>query len=233
MKKEEKFDSLIYEMGKCNKCINLKNKNGKDCSLVNIYKDIEFAKKIPSIWTDWYNRINSNIMIIGQDWGPFIDIKEINNKYIKNENQDNWNKIIDEEKSNTKKILTKYIIESSKGKINDIKDIYVTNAIMCARKGDKYRSNNIDLKKSTYNCSDYLKKQIEIVKPKVILTLGYYPLKSLAEIYSFSIKDTLRETIKNNSIIKIENLIIPLYHPVAQIKKQEQLSQYNKIWEYI
>ena len=28
-------------------------------------------------------------------------------------------------------------------------------------------------------------------------------------------------------------VIIPLYHPVAQIKKEEQLTQYKRIWKYI
>jgi hypothetical protein len=35
-------------------------------------------------------------------------------------------------------------------------------------------------------------------------------------------------TIKLGDII-----IIPLYLPVAQIKKQEQLEQYNRIWEQL
>ena len=62
MIKEEYFDSLIFDMGNCKRCIELKNRNGKDCSLINIYEDDTFAKKIPSIWTDWYNRINAKII---------------------------------------------------------------------------------------------------------------------------------------------------------------------------
>jgi len=87
--KEEYFDSLIFDMGNCKRCIELKNRNGKDCSLINIYKDNKFAKKIPSIWTDWYNRINAKIMIIGQDWGPFVDMKRLNSEYLQEENKNN------------------------------------------------------------------------------------------------------------------------------------------------
>ena len=105
---------------------------------------------------------------------------------------------------------------------------------MCARQGNNYRGNNIDLKNSTLNCSKYLLEQIEIVKPKVILTLGYYPLMSLSNIFNFKIEKTLKETILNFPEIKINNyVIIPLYHPVAQIRKIEQLEQYKKIWKYI
>ena len=137
------------------------------------------------------------------------------------------------EKSNTKKALENYIKDSSNGQYS-LNDIFITNAIMCARQGSSYRGNNIDLKKSTINCSEYLQNQIEIIKPKVILTLGYYPLLSLSKTLNFQIDKTLKETINNYPEIEINNfVIIPLYHPVAQIKKQEQLKQYKRIWKYI
>lgn len=160
-------------------------------------------------------------------------MKQLNERYIENPNEENWKKLIEEEKSSTKRLLNYYIIESSKNKYN-LDDIYITNAIMCARKGNNYRGNNINFKQSTNNCSEYLLKQIQIVKPKVILTLGYYPLLSLSKIYKFNIEKTLKDTIKNKGEIIINDLvIIPLYHPVAQIKKNEQIKQYEKIWKYI
>lgn len=231
--KEKEFTELISEMSKCSKCISLKKRNGKDCSLINIYKVDEFCKNIPSIWTDWFNRLDSKIMIIGQDWGPYNDMKKLNEQYIKEPNRKNWRYLIEQEKSNTKKLLDYYIRNSSKNKYS-LDDIFITNAIMCARRGDNYRGDNILLKKSTDNCSKYLLKQINIVKPKIILTLGYYPLLSLSKIYGFNIEGTLKDTINNNPEIIVNNLIIiPLYHPVAQIKKSEQLKQYQRIWKYI
>ena len=231
--KNQVFDELINSMSNCSKCTSLKKKNGKDCSLINIYQTQEFCKNIPSIWTDWYNRLDSKIMIIGQDWGPYNDMKQLNEQYINNPDQENWKFLIEQEKSNTKKLLNYYIRESSENKYS-LDDMFITNAIMCARKGNNYRGNNIDLKKSTNNCSKYLLKQINIVKPKVILTLGYYPLLSLSKIYSFNIEKTLKDVINNSPEIMINDfIIIPLYHPVAQIKKSEQLKQYKRIWKYI
>ena len=119
----------------------------------------------------------------------------------------NWNELIEVEKSNTKKLLDYYIRESSSNKYN-LNNIFITNAIMCARQGNNYRGNNIDLKNSTLNCSKYLLKQIEIVKPKVILTLGYYPIMSLSNIFDFKINKTLKETISNYPEIKVNNYII-------------------------
>lgn len=226
--KSKKFQELILDMSKCNKCINLECKNK---SLINIYQDYNFSTNIPSIWTDWFNRLNSEIVIIGQDWGPYSDMKKFNE--LLNKDKSNWQELIDKEQSLTKKMLEKYISISSKNK-NYLNDIYVTNAIMCARQGNTYRGNNIDLKKSTLNCCEYLLRQIEIVKPKVVLTLGYFPLLSISKIFGFEIEKTLKETIlKFPEIIVNDFTIIPLYHPVAQVKKGEQLKQYRRIWKYI
>lgn len=226
--KKKQFKDLINELGKCDKCTNLKC---KEKSLINIYQEYDFSTNIPSIWTDWFNRLDSKIMIVGQDWGPYDDMKKFNNLLKKDKS--NWKEIIESEKSNTKKLLENYIKESSNRKYS-LDDIFITNAIMCARQGNSYRGNNIELKKSTINCSKHLISQIEIIKPKVILTLGYYPLMSLSKTLNFEINKTLKETIKNYSEIKIDKfVIIPLYHPVAQIKKQEQLERYKKIWKYI
>lgn len=232
--KTELFDALINDMGQCRKCMLIHSKNNRDCSLINIYKNKEFATSIPSIWTDWYNRLDSKIMVIGQDWGPFEDMKRLNEKYLENPTRENWIQIIEEEKSLTKKLFTKYLSESSHGKMNSLHAIYITNAIMCGRQGNNYRGNNINLKYSTFNCKEFLFRQIEIVRPKVILTLGYYPLYSLATIYHFQIEENLTKTIEKYPIIEVEDLvIIPLYHPVAQIKRERQMEQYKKIWNYI
>lgn len=236
--KSKDFDELISQMGACQRCMNIK-KGDEDCSLINIYEQEEFGKNIPSIWTDWYSRLDADIMIFGQDWGPYEDMKKLNKRYLENKVNDNWLNLIESEKSLTKKMLTKYMIESAK--LNSVDDyeecmnmVFVTNAIMCARKGTNYRGNNIKLKECTMNCSEYLKKQIDIVKPKVIVTLGYYPLLSLANIYDFSISKTLGETIDKLSEIEIEGMIIiPLYHPTAQVSRDRQLEQYMKIWKYI
>lgn len=226
--KQKKLEKLFEELGNCNQCLSFPNLNK---SLINIYQNLDFSVNIPSIWTDWFHRVDSSIMIIGQDWGPYQEMKTLHDKL--NYDKSNWKNLIESEKSNTKKLLAYYIEQSSQGTYT-LDDLFVTNAILCARKGNSYRGDNIDLKKSTLNCSKYLLRQIEIVKPKVIVTLGYYPLLSLASIFGFPISKTLKETIQCYPEIKVYDfVIIPVYHPVAQIKKEEQLKQYQKIWKYV
>ncbi len=68
--KKEVFEELLQSMSKCDKCTNFKH---KEKQLINIYNDNNFGSNILSIWTDWFNRLDSKIMIIGQDWGPYND----------------------------------------------------------------------------------------------------------------------------------------------------------------
>lgn len=234
MNKELK--KLLDGLSCCQKCTSLERNNGKDCSLINFYKDKKMCFKIPSIWTDWERRMDANIMIIGQDWGPYLDMEKLYLEYKKNSTEENWKSLIESENSLTKKMLTRYLKDSAFKENffleeDFLDNIYITNAIMCARKGSQYRGDNIDLKTSTRNCSVHLKKQIELVKPKIVITLGYYPLYSLSISYSFPIEKNLSETIQKYPEINVGDfIIIPLYHPTAQITKEKQLEQYQKIW---
>ena len=87
--KKKRFEEFIVKLGKCNKCTNLKC---KEKSLINIYEDYEFSINVPSIWTDWFNRLDSKIMIIGQDWGPYNDMRIFNS--LLNDNKSNWEEIM-------------------------------------------------------------------------------------------------------------------------------------------
>jgi len=221
--KKAQFEEFLKSLRYCQQCSNFKCQTK---NLINIYEDYEFAINIPSIWTDWFSRLESKLMIIGQDWGPYQDMKYLNS--LLEIDKKNWKKIIELEKSNTKKLLSYYIEESSNHRYC-LDNIFITNAILCARNGSNYRGNNISLEKSTIFCSSHLLEQIKIVKPKVIVTLGYYPLLSLSKTLGFEIRKNLKETIKEFPEIKIANyIIVPQFHPVAQIKKEIHLKKrYN------
>lgn len=220
--KNKAFHELLDEMAKCDKCLNLGKK-----SLINFYHDAELSTNIPSIWTDWFRRLDSNIFIIGQDWGPYTDMKLL---YERFKNGEDYDYLINQEKSLTKRNLEKFL-----NKINiSLNDVFITNAIMCGRYGNLYRGNNIDLKYSSLCCSKFLESQIKIVKPKVILTLGYYPLYSLSKIFNFEIEDNLSKTIDKYNVFKIDNyVIVPMFHPASQVSNDKQIDRYKIILDYL
>lgn len=248
---------LYRETANCTKCEQFCNsgKNDAVCNgLVNIFQSEKFALNIPSIWTDWINRANSKLMIVGQDWGPYIDMERLHNKYCKSiaekhNKRKAWSEIVNEPESMTKKLMTEFIVQSAKEMGISVDEtildsFFVTNAVLCARKGTNYRgNNNFKPKFCTENCASKLKKEIEIIKPLVILTLGYWPFYSIAKSYDIPVYKTLGENLGRyssdiNNIVNISNdnspiYVLPVYHPTAQVKKTDQISYYRLMWELL
>lgn len=242
MNKKKEFNKLIKDMGNCDKCINIFKKTNKkliDCSLINIYKDEEICLNIPTIWTDWYSRIESDIMIVAQDWGNYTDMLKYREEYIDllASDEDAWKTIVRRPDTLIHKKLYKFLKKSAELEHYPLEDnfmdnIYMTNAVMCARQGTSYKdTKNFDIKPCTLNCTNFLKKQIDIVKPKIIVALGFYPLLALSKIYNFEINTNHND---NLTIIKKDNItIIPTYHPTAQVKEENQLNIYRNIWKEV
>lgn len=112
--------------------------------------------------------------------------------------------------------------------------VYITNIVKChpVIKPDPYLRNNDRPPKDEEitACVSYIKKQIEIINPKIICCLGATALKTLTEIVAplyevrgkkFSYKD-------NPSII-----IVPTYHPAAVLRNQSLEKLLRKDIQYV
>ena len=104
--KKKKFYDFIVSLENCEKCTNF---DCKEKSLINFYKEKELCINIPSIWTDWFNRIESDIMIIGQDWGPYNDMKKFHN--LLKDDKSNW-------KNSPDGLIYKYDVTIAKNYLN-------------------------------------------------------------------------------------------------------------------
>ena len=91
-------------------------------------------------------------------------------------------------------------------------EVYITNVVKC-----RPPNNRDPLPDEIEACSPYLEKQIELIKPKIIVTLGRFSTKFILSLYGF----------KNEPISRIHGKvfssplnginIIPMYHPAACI----------------
>ncbi|MBN2479925.1 MAG: uracil-DNA glycosylase [Parachlamydiales bacterium] len=102
------------------------------------------------------------------------------------------------------------------------KDIFITNLVKC------HPQKNKDPKKNEIlTCmNNYLFNQLEIIKPKIIITLGRYSSKYLLENFNikFSSISKLHGKVKN--IDKIT--IIPMYHPAYGLYNAKKLKIIKK-----
>lgn len=92
------------------------------------------------------------------------------------------------------------------------KSVFMTNLIKCTLpKNRKPKSNEIE------SCSSFLKKEIEIVCPQIIVPLGYYATRSILIMYHADPTNSEMsfKNINGQLLLLYENKIFPLTHPSA------------------
>lgn len=107
-----------------------------------------------------------------------------------------------------------------------LEDVYITNIL-------KYRPpKNRDPKPSEIALhTPYLQKQIEIIKPKVLLTLGNFATKfvlggfSVAGMKEVAGVASIHGTIQTITFNGSEYLVLPSYHPAAMMYKPSLRSE--------
>lgn len=107
-------------------------------------------------------------------------------------------------------------------------DIFITNAVLCNPREDdcNVRPNSQEIK----NCKSFLIRQIELLQPKVVATLGAVALSALKEI------ETHKITLKDVGRVFdwYSRKLVPLYHPSPHVvngrrRANEQLADYKAI----
>ncbi len=87
-------------------------------------------------------------------------------------------------------------------------DIYIANCIKCRPPG-----NRDPLPEELATCTPYLFKQVELIAPRIICTLGNFATKTL-------LKTTVGITSLHGRRQRVDGLVyVPLFHPAAALHK--------------
>lgn len=96
-------------------------------------------------------------------------------------------------------------------------DVYICNVVKC-----RPPDNRTPKKDEITTCMAFLKKQIELIKPEIICTLGNTALQSL-------IKDDLKITRERGKWLQFNNIpLMPTYHPAYLLRTT---SAKRPVWE--
>ena len=92
-------------------------------------------------------------------------------------------------------------------------EIFITSAALCnprAPSGANRRPTATEIR----NCSEFLRRAIELVNPSVLVTLGTVALEALKliEDHAFTLRENAAQTQRWNG-----RALIPLYHPSPQV----------------
>lgn len=112
-------------------------------------------------------------------------------------------------------------------------EIFVTNAVLCNPKDDLGR-NSTPTTQEIGNCSGFLRRQVELIDPPYVVTLGATALAAVSAIEHHGL--SLRENVRQ-AVPWFGRVLIPLYHPgqraIIHRSKANQRSDYQFVAEQI
>jgi DNA polymerase len=108
--------------------------------------------------------------------------------------------------------------------------LFITNAVLCNPRKDS-GANRRPTEIEIANCSEFLRRQIEAVDPRVVVTLGAVSLAALRRIeyHDLSLKEAAGKVHQWNG-----RWLVPVYHPSPQVlashrREAAQLQDYRGI----
>jgi uracil-DNA glycosylase family 4 len=108
--------------------------------------------------------------------------------------------------------------------------IFITNAALCNPRSET-GANRKPTREEVSNCSEFLRRQIEVIGPRVVVTLGAVSLAALrsVEYHRLTLKENVGEIHAWGG-----RLLVPLYHPSPQVlashrREAAQLADYKSV----
>jgi hypothetical protein len=181
-------------------------------------------------WAQWQGDLEAKILVIGQDWGDVRYFKVNNGK--------------DNDKNPTNKNLSKLYSEIGFDlglPTNPVpQSAFFTNAIL-GIKGiveQKQMSGTVKMRWVRESTITFTKELIDIIKPKIIITLGKVPLSAMRMIDATIPDEKLSVLADKNPIILADGtLLFAFYHcgglGLASRKLHLQKQDWQKIKPYM
>jgi uracil-DNA glycosylase family 4 len=112
--------------------------------------------------------------------------------------------------------------------------IFITSAALCNPRSTS-GANRKPTAKELANCSDFLQRTIELVDPKIIVTLGSVALEALSRIQYHDL--VLKDAVGKSHAWR-DRVLVPIYHPSPQVlashrREQQQLEDYQFVAQAI
>jgi uracil-DNA glycosylase family 4 len=109
-------------------------------------------------------------------------------------------------------------------------ELFITNAVLCNPRKES-GANRKPTEVEIANCSGFLRRQIELIDPPVIVTLGAVSLAALRRIeyHDLTLKEAAGQIYQWNG-----RWLVPVYHPSPQVlashrREAAQLQDYQAI----
>lgn len=109
-------------------------------------------------------------------------------------------------------------------------EVFITNAVLCSPRKPN-GANRRPMKSEMNNCSDYLRRTLKVIDPKLVVPLGTVALEALGmlEPHGLTLRDDVGKVKEWNG-----RELLPLYHPSPQViashrDLEAQLGDYREL----
>ena len=108
-------------------------------------------------------------------------------------------------------------------------ELFISNAVLCNPKDSK-GNNATPIGVEISNCSQYLRRQIEVVNPAIVVTLGAVALEAvgLIEPHGLTLKDHVRTQHRWYG-----RALVPLYHPGQRAMVHRSLANQRSDYQFV
>jgi len=176
-------------------------------------------------WTDWQNSLDARILVIGQDWGDIRTLEKQRGE-------------CNVENSSTNRALMELIriagVEIDPDRIREKHpDLFFTNAVLCM-KSDGGLAGKV--KNAWFrNCvRSFLKPLIEVVQPRVAVTLGEKATRSLLREYGYP-AIPFKQLVEQKSPIRLDEntVLFPVFHCGSLGRRNRSFELQKQDWRRI
>lgn len=228
--KQAAYEALVRDVRACTACVGLaptQSREPQPRALRNVIAGNErlHAKGL-GYWSDELGALDADVMVVAQDPGS-------ESYFLKAgpsagaPGRPRWCDPSHPEKDFTWHNMTSYLAANG----IPLDRCFATNAVLCARstEGSSGTAHGVWFK----NCRGFLARQIELVSPKVIASLGEWSTDAVFSALGERMPTgRFRDLVEGPPIRVGDRHVVPLYHPAARPKdrtRDQQVADYARL----
>jgi DNA polymerase len=216
----QRYRRLVEKRRKCSKC--------RELGLVNPARDKVcrvFDWRLPHIgpWTAWQGSLHAELLVVGKDWGRVQEFRDQGGR---------------DSGGNPTNAKLRRLLESIGFQIDppgweQDGRLYFTNAVLCLRQ-DGCEPNGACFN----NCvSEFLKAQIDLIQPKVIVTLGLDVYTAVMGFYRLQPEGSMESAVEKEPpferIGACTSKLVPVFHPGFRAERARSEGQQVADWRRV
>ncbi len=195
-----RYQALVEQRKACLRCVNL--------GLTNPARERGLDSDHIGPWTRWHGELNAKLMVVGRDWGTVALFRRQQGLDKHTPNSTN---------AKLAELLERQGVEIGQAGKPGPASIFLTNSILCLKldTGDHISA-------WYENCRPFLRKQIELVRPRVVVALGQIPYESTLRAFGLKTRKAFKVAVKDPEGIELLSgvSLFAVYHPSPQYRRQ-------------